>query len=213
MFPRLRFDGFIRGNHQAAPHRFPRRRPACCLQISRAPAHRQIRSAPRIVQKRKAQVDGDAAPLFFRQAVGMRTGQRLHQRRFAVVNMPRGSNDHAFQEFVFLRRIAEGGCMRHRIQLKNLACGDLWRPMEACRATLRRRFRRRSPGPQREGRLPPEWGAPTTMKSAPALMASVGVAVRDWSSFFAPSACRVRPFQAGVPRGSRSGTPDHRPCE
>ena len=40
----------------------------------------------------KADVDGDAAFLFFLQAVGVDAGQRLHQRRFAMVDVSGGAD-------------------------------------------------------------------------------------------------------------------------
>ncbi len=41
-------------------------------------------------QGREAQVDGDAAALFFLPAVGVDAGQGLHQRRLAVVDVTGG---------------------------------------------------------------------------------------------------------------------------
>jgi hypothetical protein len=40
------------------------------------------------------EVERDAARLFFRQAVGIDAGQRLHQRGLAVVDVTRGANNH-----------------------------------------------------------------------------------------------------------------------
>jgi hypothetical protein len=37
---------------------------------------------------REAEVDGDAAPLFFFQTVGVDSGQRFHQRCLAMIDMP-----------------------------------------------------------------------------------------------------------------------------
>ena len=42
----------------------------------------------------EAEIDGDAARLLLLQAVGIDAGQRLHQRRLAVVDMARGADDH-----------------------------------------------------------------------------------------------------------------------
>ena len=43
----------------------------------------------------KAQIDRDAALLFFRQAIGVDAGQRFDERCFAVVDMAGGGDDHA----------------------------------------------------------------------------------------------------------------------
>jgi hypothetical protein len=45
---------------------------------------------------READVDGDAAPLFFLEPVGIDAGQRLHQRRLTMIDMPRGTDDDGF---------------------------------------------------------------------------------------------------------------------
>ena len=41
-----------------------------------------------------AEIDGDAARLLLLEAVGIDAGQRLHQRRLAVIDMTRGADDH-----------------------------------------------------------------------------------------------------------------------
>src|SRR5437667_8166998 len=46
------------------------------------------------IQIGKAYVDGDPAPLLFRQTVGIDAGQRAHQRRLAVIDVTRGANDY-----------------------------------------------------------------------------------------------------------------------
>ena len=43
----------------------------------------------------KTDVDGNAARLFFRQAVGVDAGERLDQRGLAVVDVAGGGDDHA----------------------------------------------------------------------------------------------------------------------
>jgi hypothetical protein len=52
------------------------------------------RHAAARVQVRIAELDGDAATLFFRQAVGVDAGERAHQRGLAMVDVPRGADDH-----------------------------------------------------------------------------------------------------------------------
>ena len=44
---------------------------------------------------RKADVDGDSAPLFFFQAVGINAGESLYQCGFSVIDMPGGADDYA----------------------------------------------------------------------------------------------------------------------
>ena len=46
------------------------------------------------VEMGEAQVDGNAAGLFFGKAVGVDAGQLLHQARLAVVDVPGGADDH-----------------------------------------------------------------------------------------------------------------------
>ncbi len=43
----------------------------------------------------EAEIDGDAARLLLRQAIGIDAGQRAHQRGLAVIDMARGADDHA----------------------------------------------------------------------------------------------------------------------
>ena len=44
----------------------------------------------------KTQIDSDPPALLFRQPVRMRPRQRLNERRLAVVDVPRGPDNHAF---------------------------------------------------------------------------------------------------------------------
>ena len=41
-----------------------------------------------------AEIDGDAAPLLLGEAVGVDAGERLHQRRLAMVDVAGGADDH-----------------------------------------------------------------------------------------------------------------------
>ena len=52
----------------------------------------------------EADVDGDAAALFFLQAVGVDAGQRLDQRGFAVVDVPGGADDDGFHRPTVYRK-------------------------------------------------------------------------------------------------------------
>ena len=47
-------------------------------------------------QVREAEVDGDAAPLFLFEAVGVDAGERLHQRGLAVIDVAGGADDDVF---------------------------------------------------------------------------------------------------------------------
>ncbi len=47
-------------------------------------------------QKSKAEINGNPAPFLFREPVGMRPRQRLHERGFAVIDMAGSSNNYAF---------------------------------------------------------------------------------------------------------------------
>ena len=47
----------------------------------------------RQVEVREAQVDGDAARFFFRQAIGVGAGERLDQRALAVIDVSGGGDD------------------------------------------------------------------------------------------------------------------------
>jgi hypothetical protein len=54
-------------------------------------------------EESKTQIDRDAAPFLFFQAVGMCSGQRLDQRGFSVIDMPGSSNNDAFQGVIHSR--------------------------------------------------------------------------------------------------------------
>ena len=46
------------------------------------------------IQFGEAEIDGDLSPFFLRQAIRIRSSQRLHQRAFAVINVTcRGDNE------------------------------------------------------------------------------------------------------------------------
>ena len=99
MLPRLRLDGFIRRDHQQ--HQVDAR------DSSQHVAHKTLMAgnvheaqsqgfAPGQgqLQMGKPEVDGDAAALFFLQAIGVDSGQRFHQSGFSVINVPGGAYDH-----------------------------------------------------------------------------------------------------------------------
>ena len=53
----------------------------------------------------KADVDGDAAPLFFFEAVGIDAGQGFHQRRLAVIDMSGGADDDGLHRRQYRRAV------------------------------------------------------------------------------------------------------------
>ena len=57
----------------------------------------------------KAHVNGDAAPLLFRQAIGVDAGKGLYQRGLAVVDVPGGADDDGLHSGQYSRAIAPGG--------------------------------------------------------------------------------------------------------
>ena len=44
----------------------------------------------------EAEIDRDPTPLFFFQPVGINAGERLHQRRFSMIDMPSRADDNRF---------------------------------------------------------------------------------------------------------------------
>ena len=90
---RLRLDRFVRRDHQQ--HQID---PADARQHvphkSLVPRHiHQPQPSLPELQKRESQVNRDAAPFFFFQAVGVRAGERLDQRGFAVVDVSSGADN------------------------------------------------------------------------------------------------------------------------
>jgi hypothetical protein len=71
-------------------------------------------------QLSKTKVDRYSAFFFFRQAVGIRTGQRFYERRFSVIYVPgRADNDvHIFTELSSIRQETEAGKPREKNLLR-----------------------------------------------------------------------------------------------
>ena len=118
----LRLDGLVGGDHQqhqvdaADAGQHVADEALVAGNIDKADADRLARRAGQI-QVGKADIDGDAAALFFFQAVGVDAGQGAHQRALAVVDVAGGADNDGFhsdqctEEFVELwgqqkRRIA-----------------------------------------------------------------------------------------------------------
>ena len=95
MFQRLRLDAVIGGHHQdhkvnaGGPGQHVVDEPLVAGNVNK-PEHRSIRAR----QIRKAEIDGNAARLFFPEAIRFYSGERTHQRGLAMIDMARGSDDH-----------------------------------------------------------------------------------------------------------------------
>jgi len=91
---RLRLDGFIGRDHEenqinpadAGEHVF--HKPLVAWYVNEAD-----KQAVTKIEVSESQVDGDSAPLFLFQTIGIGPGQRPNQRRFAVIDMARRSDD------------------------------------------------------------------------------------------------------------------------
>ena len=96
MLARLRHHALVRGDdeqakvdstrsHEHAPHE---------VLVARNVDHADG-ADPGEIERREAEIDRYAATLFFGQAVGVDTGQRLDERGLAVIDVARGADDHA----------------------------------------------------------------------------------------------------------------------
>ena len=71
------------------------------------------------VESSKSQLNGDAATLFFDQAVGVGAGECLYERRFAVVDVARGAND----DRGFVVFVGRHGCLLSIVKGSALVTG------------------------------------------------------------------------------------------
>ena len=46
-------------------------------------------------ERREPELDGDAAALLLRQPIGVDAGERAHERRLAVIDVTRGTQNHS----------------------------------------------------------------------------------------------------------------------
>jgi len=119
----LGLDGFVRGDYQedqvdsAAPASMLVTKPLVSGDVDKAEPYAGF------FQEGETKIDGDAAALFFFEAVGMRAGQGLNEGGLAVVDMAGGADDDTF------------GLFRHAIgmiaiqtvtQEKDLSRGRAW---------------------------------------------------------------------------------------
>jgi hypothetical protein len=96
VFARLRHDAFVGGNHEQAEvdsgssdeHAAHKIFVAWNIDDTNGPGAVER-------QRSESEVDGDATALFLGKSVCVNARQRSNKRRFAVVNVPRGSDDHA----------------------------------------------------------------------------------------------------------------------
>src|SRR5580704_10585565 len=97
MLARLRLDRFIRRNHKK--HQvYSRGASQHVANETLMPGHIYKTELHAIFfQKSKPKINGYPAALLFRQPVRMGARQRLHERRLAVVDMSRRSNNYAFR--------------------------------------------------------------------------------------------------------------------
>ena len=93
MLSRLRFDRFIGRNHQqheietAGAREHVTHEPLVSRHINKTEANVAQ------LEKCKADIQGNASPLLFLQAVGMRAGQGLNQRGFPMIDMTGCADD------------------------------------------------------------------------------------------------------------------------
>src|SRR5262245_16706812 len=95
MFSGLRHDAFVGGDDEHGEVDAPDARQHV---LDEALVTRDVddldRESVRLFEKRKAEIDRDAASLLFGQTVGVDTGQGFDERGFAVVDVSRGADDY-----------------------------------------------------------------------------------------------------------------------
>ena len=90
----LRLDGFVGRDHEQ--HQVDAAHPGQHVldeALVAGDVHEAQAQRGRQLEVREAEVDGDAAPLLFFQAVGIDPGQRFDERGLAVIDVARGSDD------------------------------------------------------------------------------------------------------------------------
>ena len=96
MFAGLWLDRIIRGDNQQ--NQIDAARPREHVPDETFVAGNVDEADPRAakIEKREAEIDGDAAAFFLGEAIGMRAGERFDEGGFAVVDVPGGANDDVF---------------------------------------------------------------------------------------------------------------------
>ena len=98
VFASLRLDPLIRRNHEHHGIHTPRARSHVSdeMGVSRNIDEAESNRPPiwcLCIQRGKAQIDGDATALLFGQTIGIDPGESTDQRRLAVIDVTRRSND------------------------------------------------------------------------------------------------------------------------
>ena len=96
MLAGLRHDAVVGGDHQQHEIDAGRARQHVVHQLLVARHVDEADDLPiRARPVGEAEIEGDAARLLFRQAIGIDAGQRAHQRGLAVIDVAGGPDDHA----------------------------------------------------------------------------------------------------------------------
>ena len=101
MLAGLRLDGFVGGNHQQdkidATHsgQHVANKALVSGNVDKTQSQ-SFAAGQRQFQMRKADINGDAAALFFLQAVGIDAGKSLDQRGLPMIDVPGGADDDGF---------------------------------------------------------------------------------------------------------------------
>ncbi len=170
MLARLRLDRFIRRNHQKQ-HVDSRRTRQHVAHKSFVSRHIHKTEAHAILfQERKTQINRDSAALLFRKTIRVRSGQRFDQRGFPVIDVPGRANNDALHRNGPIR-------MRGNYSAALDATGGENRGSN-CRYYFAAAISSTIDCAAARGSGAARMGLPTTMKSAPARIASVGVAFR-----------------------------------
>ncbi len=96
MLARLRFDGLVGGDYEQQQIYAGG---ACEHVADEALVPRDVyktEAHAAVFHKCEAEVNGDAAALFLFEAVGVRAGEGLDERRLAVIDMAGRADDYAF---------------------------------------------------------------------------------------------------------------------
>ena len=109
MLAGLRLDGFVGGNHQqdkidsAHPGQHVAHKTLVAGDIDKAQPQ-NLAAGQWQFQMRETDIDGDAAALFFFQAIGIDAGKGLYQRGLSVIDVPGGADDDGLHPGQYSRR-------------------------------------------------------------------------------------------------------------
>src|SRR5260370_6370504 len=128
----------------------------------------------RFFQECKAQSNRDSAALLFRKTIRVGAGQRFDQRGFPVIDVPGRANNDALHRSGPIRMRGNSSAALDATGGENRGSNLGTYFAAAISSTIACAAAR--------GSAAARMGLPTTRKSAPARIASVGVAFRAWSS-------------------------------